>query len=115
MTALYELALRDGFSRDDVLGTVRLRWTEPGASRESSLAREFTTRDLTGRFREATSTFRLDAVVAATAALLRSEDGVRVSDLRDVVDVVRENGELPATDQVHDFVDLLERMADLRD
>ena len=23
---------------DDVLGTVRLRWTEPGASRESSLA-----------------------------------------------------------------------------
>jgi hypothetical protein len=53
--------------------------------------------------------------VAATAAILRSEDGGRVSDLRDVVEVVREDGGLPATDQVHDFIDLLERMADLRD
>ena len=115
MTALYELSLRDGFSRDDVLGTVRLRWTEPGASRESSLAQEITTGDLAARFREADPTLRLDAVVAATAAILRSEDGPRVSDLRDIVDVVREDGDLPATDQVHDFVDLLERMADLRD
>jgi hypothetical protein len=32
-----------------------------------------------------------------------------------VVDVVREDGSLPATTQVHDFVDLLTRMADLRD
>ena len=115
VTALYELSLRDGFSRDDVLGTVRLRWTEPGASRESSLAQEITTDDLASRFREAAPTLRLDAVVAATAAILRSEEGPRVSDLRDIVDVVREDGDLPATDQVHDFVDLLERMADLRD
>ena len=115
VTALYELSLRDEFSRDDVLGTVRLRWTEPGASRESSLAQEITTDDLAGRFREAAPTLRLDAVVAATAAILRNEDGPRVSDLRDVVDVVREDGGLPPTDQVHDFVDLLERMADLRD
>jgi len=115
VTALYELSLTDRFSPDDVLGTVRLRWTEPGASHESSLAREFSAADLAGRFREADPTFRLDAVVAATAAVLRDEDGARVSDLRDVVDVVREDGGLPATDQVHDFIDLLERMADLRD
>jgi len=107
--------LTDRFARGDTLGTVRLRWTEPGAARESSLAREFSTADLAGRFREADPTFRLDAVVAATAAILRSDDGGRVSDLRDVVEVVREDGGLPETDQVHDFVDLLERMADLRD
>jgi Ca-activated chloride channel family protein len=115
VTALYELDLRDGFSRDDVLGTVRLRWTEPGASRESSLAREITTDDIAARFGDGAPTFKLDAVVAATAAILHGEDGPRISDLRDVVDVVREDGDLPATDQVHDFVDLLERMADLRD
>ena len=37
VTALYAIDLREGFSRDDRLGSVRLRWTEPGASRETSL------------------------------------------------------------------------------
>jgi hypothetical protein len=29
--------------------------------------------------------------------------------------VARDDGDLPATDQAHDVIDLLERMADLRD
>ena len=115
VTALYELTLREGFSRDDVLGKVRLRWTEPDAARESSLARDIAANDLAGRFGAADPTFRLDAIVAASAEVMRRE-GRSNLDLRDVLDVAREEGgDLPQTDQVHDFVDLLERMAELRD
>ena len=42
VTALYDLTLNGVPSRDAKLGTVRLRWTEPGASQESSLARPMT-------------------------------------------------------------------------
>ena len=115
VTALYELTLRQGFSREDVLGTVRLRWTEPGASRESSLAREIPASDLADRFGAADPTLRLDAIVAASAEILR-RNGRSDSDLRDVLEVVREEGgDLPQTDQVHGFLDLLELMARLRD
>ena len=37
VTALYDLSLREGVSREAVLGTVRLRWTEPGATHETAL------------------------------------------------------------------------------
>jgi Ca-activated chloride channel family protein len=115
VTALYEVTLRQGFSRDDSLGTVRLRWTEPGASRESSLAREIKASDLADRFGAAEPILRLDGIVAASAEILRRESRSNV-DLRDVLDVAREEeGELPQTDQVHEFLDLLEEMARLRD
>ena len=53
VTALYAIDLREGFSRDDSLGTVRLRWTEPGASHESSLKRDIGAADLAARFEAA--------------------------------------------------------------
>ena len=111
VTALYELTLREGFSREAVLGTVRLRWTEPEASRESSLARQLAASDLAGRFGSADPSFRFDAIVATSAEILRREDRSE-HDLRDVLDVAREeSGDLPQTDQVHAFLELLERMA----
>ena len=113
VTALYAIGLRDGFSRDDRLGSVRLRWTEPGATRESSLRREIGAMDVARRFAEAAPTLRLDAIVAATALALRDEDGGR-GDLRDILEVAREEDDLPQTDQGHDFLDLLERLTELR-
>jgi Ca-activated chloride channel family protein len=113
VTALYDLTMRDGFSRDDVLGTVRLRWTEPGASRESSLKRQIAAGDLAERFGSADPTLRLDAVVAASAEALRHERGSDSPTLRDILDVVHEDGGLPSTDQVHDFLDFLQRMSEL--
>lgn len=115
VTALYQLTLLDAFSRDDALGTVRLRWTEPGATRESTLARKISAADLASRFQSAEPTFRLDAIVAASAAVLRGQSGSPAADLRDVLDVAREAGDLPDTDQVHTFIDMLGRMADLRE
>jgi Ca-activated chloride channel homolog len=113
VTALYDLTLRDGSSRKDVLGTVRLRWTEPGASRESSLKRDIAAADLADRFAAADPTLRLDAVVAASAEALRDRAGTDDPKLREILAVAREDDGLPATDQVHDFLDFLQRMSEL--
>ena len=51
--------------------------------------------------------------MAATALALRDEQAGR-SDLRDILEVAREDGDLPPTDQAHDFLDLLERLTELR-
>ena len=114
VTALYDLTLREGFSRNDVLGTVRLRWTEPGASKESSLKQEIGAADLAARFEAADPTFRLDTIVAATAEILH-RGGSDGTDLRVVLDLSREAGDLPKTDQVNAFLDLLQRAVALRD
>jgi Ca-activated chloride channel family protein len=111
VTALYAIDLRDGFAREDSLGSIRLRWTEPGASRESSLTRDIGATDLAARFRDADPTLRLDAIVAATALAVRDGQAGR-SDLRDILEVARQDG-LPASDQADAFIDLLERLTEL--
>jgi Ca-activated chloride channel family protein len=115
VTALYELTLTSDALSEDTLGTVRLRWTEPGATRESSLAQTIAASDLAGRFRATDPTFRLDAIVAAAAEILHRPDGPNGADLRDVLDVAQADAALPQTNQVHDFLDLLERTAELND
>ena len=112
VTALYAIDLRDGFSRDDSLGSIRLRWTEPGASRESSLTRDIAAADLAARFRDADPTLRLDAIVAATALAVRDGQAGR-GDLRDILEVARQDDGLPASDQADAFIDLLERLTEL--
>jgi len=113
VTALYALTLRPDASRDDALGTVRLRWTEPDAKGESKLERPIRAGDLVGRFEDAAATFQLDAVVAAGAEVLH-DSKTTSSNLRDILDVARRvSRNLPQTDQVHDFLDFLERTARL--
>ena len=113
VTALYDLSLREGVARDAVLGTVRLRWTEPGASHESALRSEIRAGDLAPRFAATDPTFRLDALVAAAAEAMRVDRGSDGPDLRAILDVAHKDGGLPATDQVHDFVRFLERTDEL--
>ena len=114
VTALYAIDLRDGFSPDDSLGTVRLRWTEPGASHESSLKRDIGAADLAARFDAADPTLRLDAIVAATALALR-DGGPGRADLRDILEVARQDDGLPTSAQATAFLDLLERLTKLGD
>jgi Ca-activated chloride channel homolog len=114
VTALYALTLRDDAERNSPLGTVALRWTEPDAQRESKLERQIDTSALAGRFEDAEATFRFDAIVAATAESLRGSESAGAMDLHDVARVARRVAEdLPETDQVHDFLRLIDRMADL--
>ena len=112
VTALYAIDLRDGFSRDDSLGSVRLRWTEPGATKESSLKRDIGATDLAERFEAADPTLRLDAIVAATALAIRDDHAGR-GDLRDILEVARADEGLPPSDEADAFLDLLERLTEL--
>ena len=113
VTALYDLTFNGVPSRNASLGTVRLRWTEPGATKESSLSRPMTAADLAERFGAADPTFRLDAIVAATAEILHRDGSHVTGDLRDVLDVAREDDRLPSSDQTAAFLALLEQVAEL--
>jgi Ca-activated chloride channel homolog len=113
VTALYDVTFGEVPKHGAKLGTVRLRWTEPGAAHESSLARPMTIDDVAGPFEAAAPTFRLDAIVATAAEILHRGGDHVSSDLRDVLDVAREDDRLPATDQVHGFLGLLERLVAL--
>ncbi len=116
VTALYVIRLRDDTGDGDSLGRVRLRWTEPGEQRESRLAREIDAAVL-GRSWQATAPeFQLDAIVAATAEVLRQSPYAEGFDLRDVVDVADESAELlPQTAEVDEFTSFLETVAYLDD
>jgi Ca-activated chloride channel family protein len=114
VTALYALTLREDAGRDGQLGTVALRWTEPDSSRESKLERPIGVGDVAGRFEDAVATFRFDAIVAAAAEALHGSEHAAGMDLHDIARVARRVADdLPATGPVHDFLRLVDRMADL--
>ena len=116
VTALYAIRLRvdGGGSRD--LGRVRLRWTEPGSDDESRISRDIRMDDLAGSFEWTDEMFKLDAIVAAAAEVLRESPYAESFDLRDVLEIADEWAEdLPATDDVHEFLAFLEALVDLDD
>jgi Ca-activated chloride channel homolog len=113
VTALYALRLR-GESGGGRLGTVSLRWTDPLTSDAEELARDVRARDLAGSFRSTDSTFKLDAIVAAAAERFRGSPWGETYDLADVASIADDVGEdLPPTQEVHEFLELLRRAADI--
>lgn len=113
--ALYVIRLRND-GGGGPLGTVRLRWTESGDQRESKLSQDIDAQDLASSFRSTDPSFQLDAIVAAAAEVLRESPYADSFDLRDVVDVAdRASEDLPQTDEVHEFLLFLDRVADLPD
>ena len=114
MTALYDIRLRDDQSRDKEMGTVRLRWTEPGASEESSLRESIEPDIVKSEFSATDSTFQLDAFVAAAAEILGDDPNAKATSLRDVLDVAKRSSDaLPQTDAVHDFLEFLRQAEEL--
>ena len=109
VTALYALRLREDIREGDRLATVRLRWSDPESGRTRELAQDVRAEDLTRTFGASDAYFRFDAIVAATAEVLRESQFARPNDLEDILRVADEEaGGLPATDEVHDFLDLLD-------
>ena len=111
VTALYALRLNEDIGRGH-LATVRLRWTDPDTGRPDEIAREIRESDLARDFRDTDPFFRFDAVVASTAEVLRGSPWaghIHVTDISDIAD--REAESLPPTDEVHAFLDLLDRLA----
>ncbi|HET7474291.1 MAG TPA: von Willebrand factor type A domain-containing protein [Candidatus Limnocylindrales bacterium] len=111
VTALYALQLEPEARLDDEIATVSLRWTDPERNRPAETGRRVSVGDLAETFHATSSTFRLDAIVAATAEILHRGELAETS-LRDVADVAREESrDLPLTDQVHTFLELLDQLA----
>jgi len=72
--------------------------------------------DLARSFEASDPYFRFDAIVAATAEVLRDSPWTERLDVSTVADIAdREAGGLPATDEVHDFLRLLDAMAAMQD
>ncbi len=114
VTALYALRLREGIGRGDVLATVRLRWTDPDRGAVDELVRNVRTSDLARSFEATDPHFQFDAIVVATAEVLRESPWTEGLDLASVADVAdREARGLPGTDEVHGFLDLLDRLASM--
>jgi len=116
VTALYAIRLREDAAGGRGLGTVRLRWTEPGQQTESRLVREMDAGALAGSFQATVPEFKLDALVAAAAEDLRGSPYAESFDLREVVRTADETAEeLPQTNQVHDFLSFIQKVANLDD
>ena len=115
VTALYALRLARDAAPGSHLATIRLRWTDPERGGPSELSREVSARDVAAPFARADPHFRFDAIVAATAELVRgSELGSRM-DIRSVADLANREAELlPQTDEVHAFLELLDDLGRLR-
>jgi len=114
VTALYALRLSGERGEDGRIGTVSLRWTDPGADRADELGRDIRLSDLSSTFRAADSTFKLDAIVAATAERFRGSRWGETYDLGQVAEVADQVSEdLPQNQEVHDFLELLGSAADL--
>ena len=114
VTALYALRLSGESGDEGRIGTVSLRWTDPGADRADELGRDIRLSDLSSTFRAADSTFKLDAIVAATAERFRGSRWGETYDLGQVAEVADQVSEdLPQNQEVHDFLELLGSAADL--
>ncbi len=114
VTALYAIRFREGLRTADRIGTVTLRWTDPATKRTSETSLDVDGRDMADLFRSTDPHFKLDAIVAATAETFRGSpwiDGYRIRDVAEEADTISED--LPQTDQVHDFLDLLHGAARL--
>jgi Ca-activated chloride channel family protein len=116
VTALYALRLQPGIRSRSHLARVTVRWTDPDRGGARDLGRDVSMSDLAGSFGSTSPYFRLDAIVAQTAEVLRGSEFADRLDLRDVADVAnREDSNLPASDEVHAFLDMLHDLARVRD
>ncbi|MGH2477106.1 MAG: YfbK domain-containing protein, partial [Candidatus Limnocylindrales bacterium] len=112
VTALYALRLRDDLGADGRIATVRVRWTDPESGSTDELVRDVRGTDLARSFGATDPYFRFDAVVAATAEVLRGSpwtESLRLSDIAALVDDGA--GALPETDDVHAFLELIDTLA----
>ena len=84
-------------------------WTDPDDGRTREAARDVRAGDLSRSFERTDPHFRFDAIVAATAEVLRDSEFAQRIDLDDILRVADEDaGALPATDEVHGFLELLD-------
>jgi Ca-activated chloride channel homolog len=113
-TALYAVRLTGETTPQAKIGTISLRWVEPVTNRPRELARDVRPTDIATSFRTTSPTLKLDAMVSAAAERLRGSAYGSTYSLRDVIrEVYGVSEDLPQSDEVHGFLDLLNKAAAL--
>ena len=116
VTALYALRLRADTGPDGRIATIRLRWVDPERGSTEEIARDVRGSDVARSFAATDPYFRFDAIVAATAEVLRGSQWTQGLRLVDVVEAVERDGSgLPRTDDARAFLDLLDSLARMED
>ena len=91
-----------------------LRWSDPVANGPAEIGARHPARGPRDNFRSTDSTFKLDAIVAATAERFRGSRWGETYDLGQVARLADQvSEELPQNEEVHDFLELLGRAADI--
>ncbi len=115
VTALYAVVLRPFEGADGRLATINLRWTDPASQHAREIAQDINLGDLSRTFNATDPHFKLDALVAATAEVIRRSPwipGYGVNDLRSAAGDL--SSQLPRTAEVQDFMSLIDQLAYLR-
>jgi Ca-activated chloride channel homolog len=118
VTALFEVELVDGRSRDGLLGTVNLRWQDADSDRrgESKMAANIELAAMYLDWRSADADFRLAATVAGFAEILRDSPYSRHYRLSDVASEAADlNRWFDGRADVAEFSALADRAARLED
>src|SRR5262245_8203390 len=114
VTALYAIRLTGEGQPGRRLATISLRWTDPATGRPAELVQDVFPADLASTFGGTASTFKLDALVAATAERFRGSPWGGTYRLKDVLGVADElKGQLPTTEEVRGFLALLANATEL--
>lgn len=114
VTILYGVRLREGVRPGDRLATVSLRWTDPATKGTSELSRDVAGSAIAGSWSQADSHLRLDTLVAAAAETFRGSPWIEDFSLGQLAEALREvRGDLPPTDEVDEFADLVQDAARL--
>jgi Ca-activated chloride channel family protein len=114
VTALYELKLAEGAS--GTLGSVSLRWTDPGTSEVREISQPLEAAGTATSFAAADRHFRLAATAAAFAEVLRDSYWAQQFDLAGVAtEAAARLEEFPDDPSVAELADLAARAASLAD
>ena len=110
VTALFELKLADDATRDEPLAVVRIRFEDPETGRVREERREIQVGEIVRDFDRMDPTFRLDAVVAEFAEILRHSYWAREGSLAEVGEVTAPVLlDLDYRDDVREFAKLVDR------
>lgn len=112
VTALYALRLQPGAPANGHLARVTVRWTDPDQGGTRDLGRDVSLADLARSFSATDPHFRLDALVAQTAEVLRGSEFAGRVDIREIDSLAsQEDANLPPTDEAHAFLDMLQQLS----